>query len=66
MGTEVLYVTQSALASEMSIAIARCGFLNRGGKQRSDLFFLSNTEMPAILIEVCFVDSEADAEIYNG
>ena len=65
MGTEVLYVTQNALASEMSTAIARCGFLNRGGKQRSDLFFLNNTEMPAILIEVCFVDSEADAEIYN-
>ena len=65
MGTEVLYVTQSQLASQMSTAIARCGFLNRGGKQRTDLFFLNNTEMPAILIEVCFVDSEADAEIYN-
>ena len=65
MGIEVLYVTQSQLASQMATAIARCGFLNRGGKQRSDLFFLNNTEMPAILIEVCFVDSEADAEIYN-
>ena len=65
MGVEVLYVTQSALASQMSAAIARCGFVNRGGKKRTDLFFLNNTEMPAILLEVCFVDSEADAEIYN-
>ena len=65
MGTEVLYVTQSQLASQMATAIARCGFLNRGGKQRSDLFFLNNTEMPAILIEVCFVDSEADCECYE-
>ena len=65
MGVEVLYVTQSALASQMSAAIAQCGFINRGGKKRTDLFFLNNTEMPAILIEVCFVDSEADADIYN-
>jgi N-acetylmuramoyl-L-alanine amidase len=65
MGVEVLYVTQSALASQMSTAIARCGFINRGAKKRTDLFFLNNTEMPAILLEVCFVDSEADADIYN-
>ena len=64
-GHQVLYVTQSALASQMSAAIASCGFINRGGKKRTDLFFLNNTEMPAILIEVCFVDSEADADIYN-
>ena len=57
MGTEVLYVTQSALAGQVSAAIASCGFINRGGKKRTDLFFLNNTEMPAILIEVCFVDS---------
>jgi hypothetical protein len=28
------------------------------------LFVLNNTIAPAILLEVCFVDSEADAEIY--
>jgi N-acetylmuramoyl-L-alanine amidase len=65
MGTEVLYVTQEALAAEMSAAIASCGFINRGAKRRTDLFFLNNTEMPAILIEVCFVDSAADAGLYE-
>jgi N-acetylmuramoyl-L-alanine amidase len=65
MGTEVLYVTQSALASELSSAIAGCGLINRGGKKRTDLFFLNETDGPAVLIEVCFVDSEADAEIYE-
>jgi N-acetylmuramoyl-L-alanine amidase len=65
MGTEVLYVTQSSLASQVSAAIASCGFINRGGKKRTDLFFLNNTEMPAILIEVCFVDSEADCNLYD-
>jgi hypothetical protein len=64
-GVEVLYVTQSNLAAQVSAAIASCGFINRGPKKRSDLFFLNNTEMPAILIETCFVDSVADAGIYN-
>jgi len=64
MGTEVLYVTQSALAAEVSAAIASCGFINRGAKKRSDLFFLNNTDEPSILLEVCFVDSEADADLY--
>jgi N-acetylmuramoyl-L-alanine amidase-like protein len=66
MGTEVLYVTQSGLAGQLSGAIADCGFINRGPKKRTDLFFLNNTEMPAVLIEVCFVDSSADADIYGS
>ena len=65
MGTEVLYVTQSALAGEVSAAIAGCGFINRGAKKRSDLYFLNQTEMPSILLEICFVDSSADAELYG-
>jgi N-acetylmuramoyl-L-alanine amidase len=66
MGTEVLYVTQSSLASEVSKAIADVtGLPNRGGKYRSDLYFLNNTEEPAILIETCFVDSSADATKYE-
>ena len=58
MGTEVLYVTQGALAGEMSRAIAKAGdFIDRGAKKRTDLVFLNGTEMPSILIETCFVDS---------
>jgi N-acetylmuramoyl-L-alanine amidase len=66
MGTEVLYVTQSSLASKVSAAIASAATLpNRGGKKRTDLFFLNETEEPSILIETCFVDSSTDAEHYN-
>ena len=65
MGTEVLYVTQSTLAQHVAAAIAASGFINRGAKKRTDLFFLNQTQMPSILIEVCFVDSTADAEIYD-
>jgi N-acetylmuramoyl-L-alanine amidase len=66
MGTECLYVSQTSLAQQVSSAIASCGFVNRGAKKRTDLYFLNNTEMPAILIEVCFVDSHTDAEVYNA
>jgi N-acetylmuramoyl-L-alanine amidase len=66
MGVEVLFVTQADLAGEMSAAIADAGdLIDRGAKKRTDLFFLNNTEMPSILIETCFVDSEADADSYN-
>ena len=65
MGCEVLYVSQQTLAADLSAAIADVGFIDRGAKKRTDLFFLNNTEMPAVLLEVCFVDSDADAEIYR-
>jgi hypothetical protein len=66
MGTECLWVTQQDLADEVATAIARAsGLIDRGPKQRTDLFFLNNTEEPAILIETCFVDSSADVQIYQ-
>jgi N-acetylmuramoyl-L-alanine amidase len=66
MGCEVLYLTQVELASEVSNAMAKfAGFINRGAKKRTDLYFLNNTDEPAILIEVCFVDSSADVGLYD-
>lgn len=66
MGTEVLYVSQNALAGELSAAISMAGgFINRGPKKRTDLAFLNGTDMPAVLLEVCFVDSTEDAELYR-
>jgi N-acetylmuramoyl-L-alanine amidase len=67
MGVECLYVTQQTLAADVSSAIADAGhFLDRGPKKRTDLFFLNNTNEPAILIETCFVDSSADADLYRN
>ena len=65
MGTECLYVTQESLARRVADAIAECGFVNRGPKYRDGLKFLNQTQMPSILIEVCFVDSSADVERYE-
>jgi hypothetical protein len=66
MGTECLYVSSGTLADQVSSTIAgAAGFIDRGAKKREDLYFLNNTTAPAILIEVCFVDSEADARLYD-
>lgn len=66
MGTECLYVTQDVLAQQVATAISNAsGLPNRGPKQRTDLYFLNKTKEPAILIEVCFVDSTTDVELYR-
>jgi len=67
MGVECLYVSQDALAAEVSDAISGAGYLkDRGAKYRDDLAFLNGTEAPSILIETCFVDSTADASLYGN
>src|SRR6266576_158647 len=67
VGTECWYVTQSTLAEAVATAVADAGqLIDRGPKKSTSLFFLNNTEEPAILIEVCFVDSKADADLYRG
>jgi hypothetical protein len=66
MGVEVLYVSQQELADQVSAAIAKAGgFIDRGPKYRDNLAFLNGTNEPAILLEVCFCDSTADADLYE-
>jgi hypothetical protein len=65
-GVEVLYVTQKDVAAKVSAAIAEAGwFINRGAHYRSDLYFLNKTVAPAILVETCFVDAQADVDAYE-
>lgn len=65
-GTECLYATQLGLAGQVARAMASAGgFINRGAKKRSDLAFLNRTKQPAVLLEVCFVDSSADVALYH-
>ncbi|USK71780.1 N-acetylmuramoyl-L-alanine amidase [Peribacillus asahii] len=67
-GVEVLYYSDSnkKLAENMSQAISKAsGLKNRGAKKRTGLGFLKGTSKPAILIEICFVDSVTDVNIYE-
>lgn len=70
-GTEVLYYPGSsegqAMATKVSAAVASAlGLKNRGAKARSDLYVLKNTKAVAILVECCFVDSQADAAAWSA
>ena len=46
--------------------LERLGFVNRGVKKGSHLYVVKNTNARAMLIEVCFVDTESDAELYRN
>lgn len=66
-GVEVCYLTQKELAKKVASGISSVsGLKDRGGKKRTDLGFLNNTNKPAILIEVCFVDSRVDVALYEA
>lgn len=45
--------------------LKKLGFKNRGVKDGSGLYVIKNTKCKAILLEICFVDNEADTELYK-
>lgn len=46
--------------------ISKLGFRNRGIKDGSRLYVVTNTKALALLIECCFCDNAEDAKIYNA
>jgi N-acetylmuramoyl-L-alanine amidase len=66
IGTETLFVSQQALARHVSAAITYAsGLIDRGPKKRTNLAFLNRSKKPALLLEICFVNSQADADLYR-
>lgn len=69
VGIEILYATDrgkphaEALVSKL---VKATGLKNRGAKKMSNLGFLNNTNKPAILLEVCFVNSKEDVKVYQA
>ncbi|NCQ96762.1 MAG: N-acetylmuramoyl-L-alanine amidase [Microcystis wesenbergii Mw_QC_S_20081001_S30D] len=67
MGAEVYGISQTsqAIAGSVLTEIVKLGFKNRGVKN-TRFSVLVNTSMPAILIECCFVDSQADMALFDA
>jgi N-acetylmuramoyl-L-alanine amidase len=66
IGVEVLYKTQKELSVKLAKAISDAsGLINRGAKYRDNLAVLNNSKEPAIIIEVCFVNSVVDTDLYR-
>lgn len=66
-GTEVFAASDVGrrIAKSVLDSIVKVGFFNRGVKDGSNLYVIRNTNMPAILIECCFCDSQKDMSLYN-
>lgn len=70
-GTEVLYYDGDYEGAEyaelMSANIAKAiGIPNRGAKPNDWVGVICNTRWTAVLVEYCFVDSEADADAWHA
>ncbi len=66
-GTEVFAISDSGrkYAQPVLNSIVKLGYFNRGVKNGSNLYVLRNTDMPSILIECAFCDSEKDMDLYD-
>jgi N-acetylmuramoyl-L-alanine amidase len=69
IGTECFHYSGNSSMRDLAGAVASeiamsSGLIDRGAKDNS-LYFTSNTAEPAILIEVCFVESEPDVDLYR-
>ncbi|RUR86065.1 N-acetylmuramoyl-L-alanine amidase [Chlorogloeopsis fritschii PCC 9212] len=66
-GTEVFAASDAGrkIAKSVLNEIVKLGFFNRGVKNGSHLYVVRNTDMTAILVEGCFIDSQKDMALYN-
>lgn len=66
-GAEVYTYKKAKLTQATKVLnnLEKLGFKNRGIKDGTYIFVVRNTTMPAILIEVCFVDTQTDVELYK-
>jgi N-acetylmuramoyl-L-alanine amidase len=54
-----------AIASEIVTEVCKLGFFNRGVKPGNRLYVVRSTNMPAVLVEGCFIDSERDMKLFG-
>ncbi len=52
-------------AGKILRSLTKLGFRDRGIKDGSRLYVIRNTIAPAALIEICFVDTKSDADLYR-
>lgn len=66
-GTEVYTYGGTKHAEALNICenMSKLGFVNRGVKDGSKLYVIRKTETKAMLVEVCFVDTQSDVDLYK-
>ncbi|NRY60834.1 N-acetylmuramoyl-L-alanine amidase [Clostridium beijerinckii] len=68
VGTEVFTYNAKEVPEARAVLnnIVALGFTDRGIKDGSKLYVVRNPSATAMLIEVCFVDTQSDVDLYNS
>ncbi len=60
------YGRAAELAYNINSQLEQVGFVNQGVNERPGLVVLNSTEMPAVLVEVGFINTDADNELFDS
>lgn len=68
-GIETLVYNQygeaARLAANINARLEQVGFENQGVNERKNLVVLNRTDMPAVLVEVGFINTDADNRLFD-
>lgn len=59
------YGAAAALAANINEQLEQVGFLNLGVNERPNLVVLNRTQMPAVLVEVGFINTDGDNQLLD-
>lgn len=59
------YREAARLAENINIRLEEVGFVNHGVNERPNLVVLNRTQMPAVLVEVGFINTDADNQLFD-
>lgn len=59
------YGEAARLAENINVRLEEVGFVNQGVNERPNLVVLNRTQMPSVLVEVGFINTDADNELFD-
>ncbi len=59
------YGAAARLAENINTQLEQVGYANQGVNERSNLVVLNRTQMPAVLVEVGFINTDADNRLFD-
>ncbi len=59
------YGEAARLARNINARLEQIGFVDQGVNERTDLVVLNRTDMPAVLVEVGFINTDADNALFD-
>lgn len=60
------YGAAARMAANINQQLEAVGFLNQGVNERTNLVVLNRTQMPAVLVEVGFINTDADNQLFDA